>query len=649
MRIGARTWESKLPLNEAVEAKLTEFYGEPERNQGSLVWSKSTRLDFHQHKIVYNSDNREIKVDIRSSVLLYLFAAGLPLLFARYVLSSTDTGDGLYLVLLFVFYTGACYLLFTPSQLSSLREIGRLSKQQTNPYVFLTIGVGILLLWYQFRNLYPNSLVNRFLILITIIFLAYAFSYDLIPGLSVDPGARILAIPVTALSWLLLPPVLFVVFAFQPGRLYLLGQLYQRNLEKLTPTRANLSIISDITGGTTVGSIDLLIARASVYVVQVTLVVIGLMLALIMFQARRQLNSFNSIKATPFRSPVTRLLALAGFIASHIGILVTAIPAFAVIFYGLFGTFPISGADLIYTQAFTAQPLELEINTVHYFNNSTGTEDIIIRDSEQIQPKELVVASYQVLDLAFRHSPYIPARAGSVLFFTSMFIPQFLMSSFWLTNLAGSLRTKMTLLWEGEQIERNTGVVPDDITVLVIDDSDQPSTVAHPISIFFGWKNYIVISESVRDTLSESELDAVLAHEVYHIQNHDLRMNAVASILSLGFGGRNALLAFYDYPKIEGEADAFARKKVGLEPTIVAIDKMDILAKRTSGRDLPSSSPGFVDKYDVIEPRKNLLARLHQFVEKYTEAPRELLFGRIILQTAHADAETRIRRVREGS
>lgn len=634
MRLGKQTWEPSLSLNEAIENELTEYYSNPEREGKTLRWSQNRFLGVYKQKIRFDMDNSEITVNIRGHIILYLLFIGLPLGFANAVLSSTRGPEDAFLIFLFLIYSGICYILFTPSYPLSMKTIGILSNQKTNPYAFLTIGWGLLLLWYEFRLFYPSSLIDRFMIVISIIFLGYAFSYDLVPGVSMGLGARIFAIPASALSWLLLPQVLFMVFAFSPGWIYKWAQLHQRNLEKLPPTSTNLNAIRELTGG--YNSWDVLVAQRTLTVFQTVMICILLLFILMSIQSYRNINNFNAIEFTPFRSSGTRMMALCGFLCANAGILITLIPAFTVFFYGVFGTFPFGRVDPIYTQAFTAQPVEVDLTL----------GKTVIHDSEQIGPKELVRASYRALDLTFGHVPYIPARAWSLAFFTLMFIPHIMLVEYWISNLIGGVQSKIALLREGERIGRDIEIVPENIPVLVVDDGDQPSAIAHPVSLLFGWMTYIVISASVRDRLSEEELDAVLAHEVYHIQEHDLKVNAVASIISLGFGGRNALLAFYDYPKIEEEADVFARNNVGLEATIVAIDKMDILAKRSAGWRVPASSPGFVDKVDVVEPRKNLLGQLNQIVKDYSKAPSELLFGRIIFQIAHSDAEARIIRLR---
>lgn len=50
--------------------------------------------------------------------------------------------------------------------------------------------------------------------------------------------------------------------------------------------------------------------------------------------------------------------------------------------------------------------------------------------------------------------------------------------------------------------------------------------------------------------------------------------NIVASVISLGFGGRNALLAFYGYPGIERSADKYAVEKTDKQTVLSANKKM---------------------------------------------------------------------------
>lgn len=649
MRISRRVWSPENTFNETVESKLTGSFGEPDEEGDLLKWSQKKLLGLHRQEIVFNTGECEVTVSTEANRFLYFLVVGLLLVFSALLLSSNFGLGGIRMIFLFLIYAGVSYWLFTSGRIECLEEFAILSEQEDNSLPFLLMGSGLLLMWYKFQILYPTGLVSRFMILIFIIFLGYSLSYNLVPFVSVRPGLRILATPVTALFWLMIPPILFVVFAFQPAYLYLRSNFHQSIFQNMTLTRYNASIITDMYGNIpSIEAIDLLVAQRSLEFFMIMILLIILVLVLMAVQARRQLSSFNSINVARFESSKVRSAAFAAFFTSNIAVLVTVIPAAAVLFYGVFEDFPFSGIDLLYTQAFTYQPLEFQIETVRFVNNTSVTEPVMIEESRQIQPEELVAASYEVLDTAFRNSGFLPPRVLSISFFGFLFAPQILLGNYWLYSLYSGIREKFGLLLKAEQLERDSEVVPEEIQVLVIEE-EQASVLVNPMSLLFGWRNYIIINKSVEKKLTPDELDAVLAHEVYHINNQDLKVNAAAKIVSLGFGGFNALLTFYDYPRIEEEADDYARNKMGATATIVAIDKMDILAQRFSGKTIPGLSPGFVDSPEFIQSGWDSLSGIRAALDEYSSSPYKLLFGKVILHTAHLEPRERIARIRQNS
>ncbi|MFB6188039.1 MAG: M48 family metalloprotease, partial [Halobacteriaceae archaeon] len=496
--------------------------------------------------------------------------------------------------------------LFVPISLSDLGEIGTISDQETNPYFFFTVGMATLALWYRLLQFHPDGFIHRFMILFSLILLGYCFSYDLIPGISLGPGWRIFGIPVTALLWSFLSLCLFVIFAFVPGWVLVQAQA-------ITREPVDRSVGSPIIQFTAV-------------TITFVFIIVGFFLLFLALQSRYQLRSLKYIRPVSFDSSILKMVAFFFLFVIHVGIFFSLVPAFSVIFYGIFGTLPFDGIDLVYTQSFAAKVVGVET------------------DVGQIDPQQLVKMSYDLLDSLFGHFSFIPSRVGSIYFFTGMFVPQILLCGFWISELVYLRISKGLILWKSDHTDIELDFLPEDVSVLLLDESDEGSVVAHPVSVLFGWRKYIVVSKLVVEELSEDELEAVLAHESYHIRNGDLEVGALASILSLGFGGKNSLLVFYDFPRIEAEADRFARDQVGLESIVVAIDKLDILVKQSAGKEIPSTSPGFVDLEEVNEYLKS--DSLGRNLRRYLNAPSDLLFGDTLLKTAHSNAETRISRLK---
>jgi len=76
--------------------------------------------------------------------------------------------------------------------------------------------------------------------------------------------------------------------------------------------------------------------------------------------------------------------------------------------------------------------------------------------------------------------------------------------------------------------------------------------------------------------------------------------------------------------------------------TVVAIDKMDRIAKRTSGITIPGASPGFIDTAELIQSGRKKSSNIVNIYRKYSRAPYGLLFGKTIIEKSHTDAATRI-------
>jgi hypothetical protein len=266
--------------------------------------------------------------------------------------------------------------------------------------------------------------------------------------------------------------------------------------------------------------------------------------------------------------------------------------------------------------------------------------------SREMTARRLVVASYRLLDSGFRDWPLLDSRTYSVGFYLLIFWPLLFISLTWvLTNIL-TLISRVRLLVENVELPYDSDVVPQHVGVRVAERHDE-LPFARPVTFPF-FRDWIVISRSLLEKLDRSELDAVLAHEVYHIHNRDPVVNTLSSVVSIGFGGMNTLLAFYDYPQIERDADDYASRRVGTEPLVRAIDKIETLHRRADGRAPPWGQPGFVEtdsfewSADTTIPNYAL-----SLLVECAVAPYDLLFGRAVLDTAHLSPRERIERLRD--
>lgn len=271
---------------------------------------------------------------------------------------------------------------------------------------------------------------------------------------------------------------------------------------------------------------------------------------------------------------------------------------------------------------------------------SLGTFDSWIFIAENTETTEIYTTIYENLDQVFAGVPVVPARAFSVGFVAMLFAPMFVLLVGWLYHLYSSLKATLTLFRNGTVIDVDFDVLPADVDVLLVD-SDLP--MVQPVSVLLGWREYVAISRVVYESLTDEQLEAVVAHEVYHLRNRDLVVNTVAGVASVGaFGGLNALLAFYDYPRIEAEADEYAAEHVGVEPLVGALRRMEQLRQRDkidkNVTEFQRESPQF------INPIQEWSRSLHRIIRP-VRSFYQLFYGRVLVDQAHQPIDDRIARV----
>lgn len=209
----------------------------------------------------------------------------------------------------------------------------------------------------------------------------------------------------------------------------------------------------------------------------------------------------------------------------------------------------------------------------------------------------------------------------------------------------------ITFSKQGEILQSEA--VPDSIKAVVVEEDGFPNAYAG--SLFFGLKDFIIINQSMVKLLDDRQLDALLAHEIYHLQNRDWAANLLAGIFSLLFFGRNTLLVFWGYPSVEREADKYAADRVGVEPLQSALHDLTVEKeryRRLRERHLPDESqrskpslPGFwtIISNTVSQRRLQRLTEL----QRYITDPYELLFGSIVFQSAHLNLDDRRNRLED--
>lgn len=168
----------------------------------------------------------------------------------------------------------------------------------------------------------------------------------------------------------------------------------------------------------------------------------------------------------------------------------------------------------------------------------------------------------------------------------------------------------------------------------------------------------VLVGESVVESFGKDTdaLTAIIAHELYHLQNRDLFVNLAATFSSVAFGGRNALLAFYDYPSREREADEYAIEQVGAIALSRGLERASQLQESSStGRRAnrpeavlaDAAGPGLLHSESIATPSLSTGAVLKR-LRTVLSAPFQLFFGSILFDLSHERLRDRKNRIQLG-
>lgn len=100
----------------------------------------------------------------------------------------------------------------------------------------------------------------------------------------------------------------------------------------------------------------------------------------------------------------------------------------------------------------------------------------------------------------------------------------------------------------------------------------------------------VVVSRAVVETLAADEFAAVLAHEAHHLRTRDRLLLVAVAVASVPVG-RNALVAFLDYPARELAADEHAAAVAGPDALVRALRRLEALETPTSASRHPLAAP----------------------------------------------------------
>lgn len=209
--------------------------------------------------------------------------------------------------------------------------------------------------------------------------------------------------------------------------------------------------------------------------------------------------------------------------------------------------------------------------------------------------------------------------AGVVAFgaLSVLAVPLLAVLCYWGYHVSSELRSRRALVAATSRVDREMADYP-----LRILDTDRP--VAHATASMLG-RAEIVLSEGLIGVLDGDELAAVVAHEEFHARNGDTRWVRLGSFFGALVGGRNALVAAYDYPAVERAADRYAADRHGAAPLVSALRTIE----RQRG---PARTPG----------PQFARTRTTERVPWVISAPYRVLFAGALIAHAHAGVDERV-------
>lgn len=214
--------------------------------------------------------------------------------------------------------------------------------------------------------------------------------------------------------------------------------------------------------------------------------------------------------------------------------------------------------------------------------------------------------------------PHLFAWAVTIILASPFLVVCFL----WVFHLYRELQKRRLLSKTVEFTDINT-----DVPVHVLE-TNHAQAYAHTT---LTGQDKIVITSGLREQLEPQELQAVIEHEKYHLENRDPMRIAVGTIFGLLFGGKNAIVVLFDFPAIEIKADRYAADQVGTTSMVRALRRLE--RARPSE---PMTQPSFVAGPPFISQQALGISN------RIFWPPYYVLFGNVVSESAHPTIDDRI-------
>jgi hypothetical protein len=290
-------------------------------------------------------------------------------------------------------------------------------------------------------------------------------------------------------------------------------------------------------------------------------------------------QSLKRQQLQPYQSSGEKVLPLILFlILTFIYISPMILIGIPVLLYGVTGT--------LYFPTDILNPWEIFVN---------ATVDVNANQPGSFYLESMYIGLRQIVEVV----PFAPLQFMSVLLMLVLLWPVgFIVIGSVVELLAQPIRLSLVLM-QSQPLSENEGqnLLPDNIQVRRYNCGGRPQ--AKPVRAFFGLRQYVIVSDIVADELNSApkkELEAVLRHEEYHLQEDQFGL--ILKFITPLFGGKNAAFAFYDYRESERSADDYAARETSPAVMRRALDQLgELLADFTESKKtqrIPGQYPGIV-------------------------------------------------------
>lgn len=635
-------WSVSPGLGRSPQQVLEETFGLPEFKQNHSVWDKTARFETARYELTHLGDG-EVRVVSRPTWFGGLFVmlfAGLPLLFLFSLESGVNMGltSFVYELAVLAASTLSVFAVSTvlPSSHPEIRGIAQLQHYNRSALLPALCLPVLVLSWLKLSALQGHFLFALLGVGFFVSLIGYFVAVGAVPFVSVPVRLHSLRIPFSVIIWLLVGIILTVHLLFAPGRQVMYYEVIFDFYSQFPPSMWPSGALKDLglqRGGQLV-FYPVIRSIGSTYVGTYPLVCI-VFYVVFHLHCWGEISAVGRLDLGGGGSVSFRRLLFPAYVVSGLVMLSAVVLLVFVVSFGFLGEVPVSDQALDFGQSRASETFSL----------SYESEERDVEVSKNPSSLELVRTSFSAFESAdspgdgFREGDWRPASIDTMLMFGMALWPVYLIIVGWMLQLVFGQVNKYWLILIGESVDREFRHLEDPPEVVVVD-SDQ--VMVKPLSAFLGLRKFVVVSRPVTEKLGGKELEAVVAHESYHIENHDLLLEFLSSVLSPVFVGQNSVMAFYDYSQIEVEADDKAVDVVDERSTMVAITKLESLAVDRGGRVL------FEDVSNHLEGEANSLmtvVRLQRRVAQVMYAPMTLLYSNILNDSAHLSAKERCERI----